>query len=89
MQMTGLGAADLFHANMIAREMILSAGMGRKMGPVDLMQLHPKAAEDTQGDLLRNMEPKDATEEEFYYHATDMPTEMVRLVGKHRLLLTC
>eukprot|EP00878_Enallax_costatus_P001473 GHUV01001624.1.p1 GENE.GHUV01001624.1~~GHUV01001624.1.p1 ORF type:complete len:977 (+),score=283.07 GHUV01001624.1:432-2933(+) len=78
-EMTGLGAADLFHANMIAREMILSAGMGRKMGPVDLMHLHPKAAEDTQGDLLRTLEPKDATEEEFYYHATDMPTEMARV----------
>jgi hypothetical protein len=31
-QMTGLCAADLFHANMVAREMILSAGMGRKIG---------------------------------------------------------
>jgi hypothetical protein len=30
--MTGLCAADLFHANIVAREMILSAGMGRKIG---------------------------------------------------------
>lgn len=29
--MTGLGSTDLFHANMIAREMVLSAGMGRKV----------------------------------------------------------
>lgn len=32
LQMTGLCAADLFHANIVAREMILSAGMGRKIG---------------------------------------------------------
>jgi hypothetical protein len=32
LQMTGLCAPDLFHANMVAREMVLSAGMGRKMG---------------------------------------------------------
>jgi hypothetical protein len=44
---------------------------------MDLMTLHPKASEDSSGDLLRTLEPKDATEEEFYYHATDMPTEMV------------
>lgn len=31
-QVTGLCAPDLFHANMVAREMILSAGMGRKLG---------------------------------------------------------
>lgn len=30
-QMTGLGSPDLFHANMIAREMVLSAGMGSKV----------------------------------------------------------
>jgi hypothetical protein len=29
--MTGLGAADLFHANMVAREMILSAGKLRRL----------------------------------------------------------
>jgi hypothetical protein len=45
---------------------------------MDLMSLHPKASEDSSGDLLRTLEPKDASEEEFYYHATDMPTEMVR-----------
>jgi hypothetical protein len=31
-ELTGLGTPDLFHANMIAREMVLSAGMGRKVG---------------------------------------------------------
>jgi hypothetical protein len=30
--MTSLCAPDLFHANMVAREMVLSAGMGRKIG---------------------------------------------------------
>ena len=44
---------------------------------MDLMSLHPKASEDSSGDLLRTLEPKDASEEEFYYHASDMPTEMV------------
>uniref|UniRef100_A0A383VS33 AAA+ ATPase domain-containing protein n=1 Tax=Tetradesmus obliquus TaxID=3088 RepID=A0A383VS33_TETOB len=78
-EMTGLCAPDLFHANMVAREMVLSAGMGRKIGPMDLMSLHPKASEDSSGDLLRTLEPKDASEEEFYYHASDMPTEMARV----------
>ena len=32
-----MGAADTFHANVIAREMILSMGMGKRMGPVDMM----------------------------------------------------
>jgi hypothetical protein len=49
---------------------------------MDLMSLHPKASEDSSGDLLRTLEPKDATEEEFYYHTTDMPTEMVRLCSR-------
>jgi hypothetical protein len=48
---------------------------------MDLMTLHPKASEDSAGDLLRTLEPKDATEEEFYYHSTDMPTEMVSSDG--------
>eukprot|EP00879_Flechtneria_rotunda_P027270 GHRR01029205.1.p1 GENE.GHRR01029205.1~~GHRR01029205.1.p1 ORF type:complete len:107 (-),score=40.82 GHRR01029205.1:543-863(-) len=75
-QVTGMGAADLFHSNMVAREMILSAGMGRKVGPMDLMSLHPKAT-DNGDEFLRSMEPKDATEEDYYYHTTDMPTELV------------
>jgi ATP-dependent Zn protease len=29
----------MFHANMIAREMVLSAGFNRKLGPVSLMQV--------------------------------------------------
>jgi hypothetical protein len=44
---------------------------------MDLMQLHPKAADDG-GDLLRTMEPRDASEEDGYYSTTDMPTELVR-----------
>jgi hypothetical protein len=35
--MTGLCAPDLFHANMVAREMVLSAGMGRKIGECDML----------------------------------------------------
>ncbi len=30
---TGQGSPDLFHANLIAREMVLSFGMGPKTGP--------------------------------------------------------
>ena len=44
---TALGAADTFHANIIAREMILSMGMGRRMGPVDLM--HTTSTAQVQG----------------------------------------
>eukprot|EP00879_Flechtneria_rotunda_P028172 GHRR01030255.1.p1 GENE.GHRR01030255.1~~GHRR01030255.1.p1 ORF type:complete len:520 (+),score=209.83 GHRR01030255.1:1412-2971(+) len=77
-EVTGMGAADLFHSNMVAREMILSAGMGRKVGPMDLMSLHPKAT-DNGDEFLRSMEPKDATEEDYYYHTTDMPTELARV----------
>jgi hypothetical protein len=51
--------------------------MGRKIGPMELMTLHPKASDDSQGDLLRTMEPKDAGDQDYYYNATDMPTEMV------------
>jgi hypothetical protein len=52
---------------------------------MDLMQLHPKAANDG-GDLLRTMEPKDASEEDGYYSTTDMPTE---LVGGVRVCSRC
>jgi len=45
---------------------------------MDLMQLHPKAADDG-GDLLRQMEPKDASEQQGYYSTADMPTEMARV----------
>lgn len=38
-EVTGLGAPDMFQANMIAREMIMSAGMNQRLGPVDLMHL--------------------------------------------------
>lgn len=48
---SALGAADVFQANMIAREMILSMGMGRRMGPVDLMHVASTVQDD--GMLLR------------------------------------
>jgi hypothetical protein len=74
-QMTGLGTPDLFHANMIAREMVLSAGMGRKVGPMDLMRLH--APSNDNGSMLRSLEPRERGDETHYYQATDMSTEMV------------
>jgi hypothetical protein len=45
---------------------------------MDLMQLHPKATDDG-GDLLRQMEPPGAGEQQGYYSTTDMPTEMARV----------
>jgi cell division protease FtsH len=45
---------------------------------MDLMQLHPKATDDG-GDLLRQMEPKDSSEQQGYYNTSDMPTEMSRV----------
>lgn len=42
------------------------------------MQLHPKATDDG-GDLLRQMEPQDSSEQQGYYSTTDMPTEMARV----------
>ncbi len=35
----GMSSPDVFHANMIAREMVLGMGMGRRMGPFDLMHV--------------------------------------------------
>lgn len=75
-EVTAMGAPDLFHANMIAREMVLSMGMGRRMGPVDLMYVLDK--QDNSGLMLKANEPK-APEEEMYYHATDMSTEQSRV----------
>jgi cell division protease FtsH len=73
---TALGAADSFHANMIAREMIMSMGMGRRMGPVDLM--HVNAAAENLGSSMQEPDMK-APDDEYYYHATDMSTEQVRV----------
>ena len=69
-----LGAADTFHANIIAREMILSMGMGRRMGPVDLM--HTTSTAQDNGMFLRTADSA-APDEEYFYHATDMSTEQV------------
>jgi len=76
-EVTGLGAPDMFHANMIAREMVLSAGFNRKLGPVSLMQVISN--NENTGDLLRSLEARDPDEQDFYYHASDMPTETARV----------
>lgn len=73
----GLGVQDMFHANMIAREMVLAAGMGPKMGPVDLM--HVVAQSQDNGVLLRNNDPRDANDNPAYYHSTDMSMEQSRV----------
>eukprot|EP00877_Chromochloris_zofingiensis_P008651 jgi/Chrzof1/4039/Cz13g18040.t1 len=76
-EVTGLGAPDMFQANMIAREMIMSAGMNQRLGPVDLM--HLKVTQRDSGNLLRSYEPKEQGEEEHYYHASDISTEQARV----------
>ena len=68
----GLGSADLMHANLIAREMVLSMGMGSKMGPVDLM--HVVQTDQESGLMLRTQDDK----EDYYYAASDMSTEQSR-----------
>ena len=55
---------------------MLSAGMGRRMGPMDLM--HIKSPQQDSGTLLRSTELSDQNDEEHYYHATDMSTEQAR-----------
>ncbi len=72
-----LGSADVFHANMIAREMIMSMGMGKRMGPVDLM--HTTSTSEDTGMMLRTADSA-APNEEYFYHASDMSTEQVRVV---------
>ena len=53
-EVTGLGAPDMFHANMIAREMILSAGFNKKLGPVSLMQVRGGGVGGEMGALVIN-----------------------------------
>jgi len=69
-----LGSADVFQANMIAREMILSMGMGATMGPVDLM--HTTAASADAGAMMRKDDPM-MPSSTYNFHATDMSTEQV------------
>ncbi|MEW5306932.1 MAG: hypothetical protein WDW36_009362 [Sanguina aurantia] len=71
-EVTGLGSPDLFHANMIAREMILTMGMGRKMGPVDLMHF---VDPDQDGVIGR----EEGETSEPYYNASEMSVEQSRV----------
>ncbi|KAG1670583.1 hypothetical protein FOA52_012156 [Chlamydomonas sp. UWO 241] len=73
---TSLGAADTFQANVIAREMILSMGMGAIMGPVDLM--HTTAASADSGVMTRTVDDT-APPDGYDFHATDMSTEQARI----------
>ncbi|KXZ53715.1 hypothetical protein GPECTOR_6g632 [Gonium pectorale] len=77
-EMTGMGSPDLFHANLIAREMVLSMGMGRRTGPVDLMRV--AAVSDGAGEESLKAGPgADDGGDPFYYHTTDMSTEQARV----------
>ena len=43
------------------------------------MKLHASGGSDG-GSMLRSLEPREAGDEEFYYQASDMSTEQVRLM---------
>ncbi|GIL84930.1 hypothetical protein Vretimale_9765 [Volvox reticuliferus] len=75
---TGMGSPDLFHANLIAREMVMSMGMGRRTGPVDLLRVMG-AAEGAPGESTLRAGPEISEEEPFYYHTSDMSTEQARV----------
>ncbi|KAG2437047.1 hypothetical protein HYH02_011309 [Chlamydomonas schloesseri] len=77
-QMTGMGSPDLFHANLIAREMIMSMGMGRRTGPIDLLRVAATSEAAAGADTLR-AGPAAAEGDPFYYHTTDMSTEQARV----------
>ena len=53
---------------------VLKFGMGKRMGPMDLMHLNQKT--ESGGLLLRTSEST-TQDDQMYYHATEMPTEMV------------
>lgn len=72
----GMGSPDLFHANLIAREMIMSMGMGRRTGPIDLLRVAATSEAASGADTLR-AGPAAADGDPFYYHTTDMSTEQV------------
>jgi len=73
-EVTAMGAPDLFHANMIAREMVMSMGMGRRMGPMDLMHIQDRQ------DLSTHVgQGGDSGNGEIFYQATDMSTEQSRV----------
>eukprot|EP00798_Chlamydomonas_sp_ICE-L_P024177 gene24177-9766_t len=73
LHMTGISAPDHFHANMIAREMVLEFGMGKKTGPVDLMNVRPQ-----KGDSALLQRSTSQPDEDYYYHSTDMSSEQAR-----------
>ncbi|GLI67098.1 hypothetical protein VaNZ11_011303 [Volvox africanus] len=75
---TGMGSPDLFHANLIAREMVMSMGMGRRTGPVDLLRVMG-AAEGAPGESTLRAGPEVSEEEPFYYHTSDISTEQARV----------
>ncbi len=65
--LSGIGSADAFQANVIAREMVLSMGMGRRTGPLDLMHT-TSASQVTPGlrDLASGLNPRQPLKTLFY-----------------------
>ncbi len=76
-----MGAPDLFHANLIAREMILSMGMGRRTGPLDFLRVTGNTASESEQTLRAGPGQQDG--DEFHYHTTDMSTEQVGARYRH------
>jgi cell division protease FtsH len=81
-ELTGLGAIDLFHANSIAREMVMATGMSPRLGPVEF--LHLKQGAQQRGDMLAGSggqtgEDDDALAQSgAWYHASDASNEQIR-----------
>ncbi|KAG1666581.1 hypothetical protein FOA52_000548 [Chlamydomonas sp. UWO 241] len=75
-EVTSLGSTDVYHANMIAREMILSFGLGRKTGPAALMHVTSTAVDD--GSFLKTPDSANPSEE-YFHHAAEMSTEQARV----------
>jgi cell division protease FtsH len=80
-ELTGLGAMDLFHANSIAREMVMASGMSRRIGPVEMIHLAQGAQQ--RGDMLAGAggggEDDDfLSQQEAWYHASDASNEQIR-----------
>ncbi|GFR51495.1 hypothetical protein Agub_g13859, partial [Astrephomene gubernaculifera] len=76
--MTGQGSPDLFHANLIAREMVMSFGMGRRTGPLDLLRVVGTSEGNAASHELR-AGGAEVDEDPFYYQSTDMSTEQARV----------
>jgi cell division protease FtsH len=81
-ELTGLGAMDVYHANSIAREMVMASGMSRRIGPVEMMHLAQGAQQ--RGDMLAGAGGAGGDDDDelgsmgAWYHASEASTEQIR-----------